>query len=63
VEVKTERSWEQIAKLFRQVHVVELITNAGVVFRRCDLESEHKAILKALGIPTPKEIQGVSNLN
>ena len=63
VEVKTGQSWEQIARLFRQLHVVELITNAGVVFRRSDLENEHRTILKALGIPTPKEIQGVSNLN
>jgi hypothetical protein len=63
VEIKVGQSWEQIAKLFRQLHVVELITGAGVVFRRCDLESEHKAILKALGISLPKEIQSVSVLN
>jgi hypothetical protein len=59
VEVKTGQSWEQIAKLFRQLHVVELITEAGSVFRRSDLFNEHKAILNALNISLPSEIQEV----
>ena len=59
VEVKTGRSWEQIARLFRRLHVAELITDAGIVIRRSELSKEHKAILKALGIPVPKEIQDV----
>jgi len=59
VEVKTEQSWEQITRLFRQLHVVELITEAGSVFRRSDLFKEHKAVLKALDIPAPNEIQNV----
>jgi transposase len=62
VEVKTGQSWEQIARLFRRLHVAELITDAGVVFRRSELSKEHKAILKALKIPYPKEIQDV-NMN
>jgi hypothetical protein len=60
VEVKTGQSWEQIARLFRQLHVVELITEAGSVFRRSDLFKEHKAVLKALDIPLPKEVQALS---
>ncbi len=60
VEVKAGQSWEQISRLFRQLHVVELITEAGVVFRRSEISKEHRAILKALGIRSPKEIQKVS---
>lgn len=59
VEVKTGQSWDQIAGLFRRLHVVELITNAGVVFRSSALSKEHKEILKVLRIPFPKEIQSV----
>jgi transposase len=59
VEVQTRQSWEQIARLFRRIHVVELRTNAGVVFRRSELSKEHRAILKKLGIRSPKEIQKV----
>ena len=59
VEVKTGQSWEQITRLFRQLHVVELITEAGSVYRRSDLFKEHKAVLKALNIQAPKEIQDV----
>lgn len=59
VEVKTGQSWEQTARLFRRLHVVELNTNAGVVSRSSALSKGHKEILKALGIALPKEIQGV----
>lgn len=59
VEIQTGQSWEQIARLFRRLHVVELRTNAGVVFRRSELSKEHRAILKTLGIRYPKEIQKV----
>jgi hypothetical protein len=63
VEIKTGQSWEQITRLFRQLHVVELITEAGSVFRRSDLFMEHKAVLNALDIALPGEIQSVSNLS
>lgn len=55
VEVKTGQSCEQIARLFRRLHVTELITDAGIVFRRSELSEEHKAILKALRIPFPRK--------
>ena len=60
VEVKTGQSWEQISRLFRQLHVVELITEAGSVFRRSELFKEHRTVLKALDISLPSEIQDVS---
>jgi hypothetical protein len=63
VEVKTGQSWEQISRLFRQLHVVELITEAGSVFRRSELFKEHKVVLKALEIQLPKEIQGCQTLS
>jgi len=59
VEVKTGQSWDHIAKLFQKLHVVELVTNTGVVFRISALSKEHKEVLKALKIPFPKEIQDV----
>lgn len=59
VEIQTGQSWEDITRLFRRIHVVELRTNAGVVFRRSELSKEHRAILKTLGIRSPKEIQKV----
>ena len=59
VEVKTGQSWEQISRLFRQLHVVELITEAGSVFRRSELLKEQKAVLKALNISLPSEVQDV----
>lgn len=60
VEVKTGHSWEQIARLFRQLHVVELITEAGSVLRRSELFKEHNGVLKALDIALPSEIQSIS---
>jgi transposase len=61
VEVKTGRSWEQIARLFRRLHVSELITDAGIVIRRSELSKEHRAVLKDLKVPLPKEVQSLSN--
>jgi hypothetical protein len=46
--------------LFRQLHVVELITEAGSIFRRSELFKEHRAVLKALDIPLAGEILDVS---
>jgi fructose-1,6-bisphosphatase len=60
VEIQTGQSWEQISRLFRRIHVVELHTNAGVVSRRSELSKEHRAILKTLRIRSPKEIQKVT---
>lgn len=59
VEIKTGKSWSDVARCFRQMHLVELITSAGTVLRRTDLSADQKAILKALSIPRPKEIQKV----
>jgi transposase len=55
VEIQTGQSWEQIARLFRRIYIVELRTNAGVVFRRSELSKEHRAILKTLGIRPQKK--------
>jgi transposase len=60
VEIQTGQSWEQISRLFRRIHVVDLHTNAGVVSRRSELSKEHRAILKTLRIRSPKEIQKVT---
>ena len=60
VEIQTGQSWEQISRLFRRIHVVELRTNAGLVLRRSELSKEHRDILKTLGIRSPKEIQKVT---
>jgi len=59
VEVATGQSWEQIARLFRPLRIVELITEAGKVYRRSELTKEQRVILKALGLRAPKEIQKV----
>ena len=59
VEIKTQKTFQQIARLFRPLHVVELVTNAGVVLRRSELSKEQREILKTLGIRPPKEIQKV----
>jgi hypothetical protein len=58
-EVTTGHSWEQVVRLFRPLHGVELITKAGVVFRRSELTPEQKTILKVLGISLSKEIPAV----
>ena len=59
VEVVTGQSWEQMVRLFRPLRFVELITEAGTVFRRSELTKEQRGILKQLGIRAPKEIQKV----
>jgi hypothetical protein len=48
-----------VARLFRRLHVVELITDAGRVWRRSALSKEQKVILQQLGVAPPKEIQKV----
>ena len=60
VEIITGESWETIVRLFSPLRIVEIITDAGVVHRRSRLTDEQKAILKALSLRYPKEIQKVS---